>query len=113
MESPLLAQSGHPDLVNQCPLLGVKRTSRRLTALLLTHSGHAPLRIAAVQPLPGPVADVAPNTDLQNNRVSRADSALGELANEVHQNTTNCCARINAGGNEFCSASKRNNSLTG
>jgi hypothetical protein len=22
------AQSGHPDLLNQCPLLGVKRTSR-------------------------------------------------------------------------------------
>ena len=25
--SPLLAQSGHPDALNQCPLLGVKRTS--------------------------------------------------------------------------------------
>jgi hypothetical protein len=25
--SPLLAQSGHPNAVNQCPLLGVKRTS--------------------------------------------------------------------------------------
>jgi hypothetical protein len=24
---PLLAQSGHPDALNQCPLLGVKRTS--------------------------------------------------------------------------------------
>src|SRR6516225_1775360 len=24
--SPLLAQSGHPDTLNQCPLLGVKRT---------------------------------------------------------------------------------------
>jgi hypothetical protein len=24
--SPLLAQSGHPDALNQCPLLGVKRT---------------------------------------------------------------------------------------
>jgi len=23
---PLLAQSGHPDALNQCPLLGVKRT---------------------------------------------------------------------------------------
>src|SRR6516165_553047 len=29
----LLAQSGHPDALNQCPLLGVKRTSR----------GHAPM----------------------------------------------------------------------
>jgi hypothetical protein len=26
--SPLLAQSGHPDALNQCPLLGVKRTLR-------------------------------------------------------------------------------------
>jgi hypothetical protein len=26
--SLLLAQSGHVDVVNQCPLLGVKRTSR-------------------------------------------------------------------------------------
>jgi hypothetical protein len=25
--SPLLAQSGHPDALNQCPLLGVKRSS--------------------------------------------------------------------------------------
>jgi hypothetical protein len=25
--SPLLAQSGHPSTLNQCPLLGVKRTS--------------------------------------------------------------------------------------
>src|SRR5262249_39846210 len=25
--SPLLAQSGHPDRLNRCPLLGVKRTS--------------------------------------------------------------------------------------
>jgi hypothetical protein len=24
--SPLLAQSGHPKALNQCPLLGVKRT---------------------------------------------------------------------------------------
>ena len=24
--SPLLAQSGHPSVVRQCPLLGVKRT---------------------------------------------------------------------------------------
>jgi hypothetical protein len=26
--SPLLAQSGHPDTLNQCPLSGAKRTSR-------------------------------------------------------------------------------------
>src|SRR5690348_2069542 len=58
------------------------------------------------------VADVARNTDLQNNRFSPADSALGELANEVHQNTTNCCASISAGGNEFGRASKRNNAQT-
>src|SRR6516225_10882533 len=29
-ECPLLAQSGHHDPLNQCPLLGVKRTSIRL-----------------------------------------------------------------------------------
>jgi hypothetical protein len=46
-----------------------------------------------------PATDVAPNTDLQNNRFSPADSALGELPNEVHRNTTICCARISAGGN--------------
>ena len=50
----------------------------------MTHSGLGRLRIAAVQPFPGPVADVAPNTDLQNNRFSPAD----------------------------CSASKRNNTRT-
>jgi len=27
-ECPLLAQSRHPDTLNECPLLGVKRTSR-------------------------------------------------------------------------------------
>jgi hypothetical protein len=37
---------------------------------------------------------------------------LGELTNEVHQNTTNCCARITVGGKEFGSASKRNNTRT-
>jgi hypothetical protein len=26
-QCPLVAQSGHPDALNQCPLLGVKRTS--------------------------------------------------------------------------------------
>src|SRR6516164_11064501 len=44
---------------------------------------------------------------------SSADSALGELANEVHKNATNGCASISAGGNEFGSAGKRNNTLTG
>src|SRR5262249_19725992 len=44
---------------------------------------------------------------------SSADSALGELANEAHQNTTNYRARISAGGNEFGSASKRNNTRAG
>ena len=35
----LLAQSGHPDTLNQCPLLGVKRTSRNLGECpLLTQS---------------------------------------------------------------------------
>jgi len=29
-QCPLLAQSGHPDALNQCPLLGVKRTSSGL-----------------------------------------------------------------------------------
>src|SRR5205823_4300643 len=45
--------------------------------------------------------------------LSSADSGLGELANEVHQNTTNWRARISAGGNEFGNANKRNNTLTG
>jgi hypothetical protein len=43
---------------------------------------------------------------------SAADSALGELANEAHQNTTNYRARISTGGNEFGSAGKRNNTIT-
>jgi hypothetical protein len=63
-------------------------------------------------PFPPPVADVVPNTDLQNNRFSPVDSALGELAKEVHQNTANCFARISAGCNEFGSASKRNTAQT-
>jgi hypothetical protein len=62
---------------------------------------------------PAPVADVAPNTDLENSRFSSADSALGELANEMHQNTTTCRARVSAGGSEFGSVSKRNNTGTG
>jgi hypothetical protein len=42
---PLLAQSRHPDRVGECPVLGVKRTSRGLggSCLLLTHIGHEPL----------------------------------------------------------------------
>src|SRR5262249_13194830 len=31
--SPLLAQSGHPDDDSECPLLGVKRTSRRCASM--------------------------------------------------------------------------------
>ena len=33
VECPLLAQSGHPDTVNQCLLLGVKRTSPGLSEM--------------------------------------------------------------------------------
>src|SRR5262249_14947609 len=44
---------------------------------------------------------------------SSADFALGELANDAHQNTTNYRVRVSTGGNEFGSASKRNNTLTG
>ena len=32
--SPLLTQSGHPDTLNQCPLLGVKRTLGNRIAVL-------------------------------------------------------------------------------
>jgi len=45
----------------------------------MTHSGLGRLRIAAVQPFPGPVADVAPNTDLQNNRFFLADFRFGRI----------------------------------
>jgi hypothetical protein len=43
--SPLLAQSGHPDALNQCPLSGVKRT---LTDPLQT------TRVGLVLPFPKP-----------------------------------------------------------
>src|SRR5262249_29356397 len=33
MTCPLLAQSGHPQALNQCPLLGVKRTLRGRTPM--------------------------------------------------------------------------------
>jgi hypothetical protein len=36
-QCPLLAQSGHSDALDQCPLLGVKRTSAGAYAML-THS---------------------------------------------------------------------------
>src|SRR5262249_52049825 len=39
--SLLLAQSGHPNTLNQCPLLGVKRTSRKaLRMSAFDPSGH-------------------------------------------------------------------------
>jgi hypothetical protein len=42
---PLLAQSGHADTLNRCPLLGVKRTSQLLSRM----SANDPLRTSAVQ----------------------------------------------------------------
>jgi hypothetical protein len=43
--SPLLAQSGHPDTLDQCPLLGAKRTFLQLTSM----SAFDPKRTSTVQ----------------------------------------------------------------
>jgi len=39
-ECLLLAQSGHPDVLNQCPLLGVKRTSLRHSVMSAFDPGY-------------------------------------------------------------------------
>jgi hypothetical protein len=46
-----MAQSGHPDTLNQCPLLGVKRTSKllmRMKGLELSERGKAARAVAKV-----------------------------------------------------------------
>jgi hypothetical protein len=48
--SPLLAHSGHRDRRNECPLLGVKRTSRRI----ITQSGsRSAATVVIYKALPG------------------------------------------------------------
>jgi hypothetical protein len=54
-ECPLLAQSGHPNHSQECPLLGVKQTlTGRASMSLLTQSGHRRDKIAALQLDPEP-----------------------------------------------------------
>jgi len=48
-ECLLLAQSGHPDALSRCLLLGVKRTSPGDASMSAFDPKRTPLRIVAVQ----------------------------------------------------------------